>query len=170
MAFTEQNEQVLANARGQRRQDKRVPLLIRDDGMLYPNVPLVAKKNNFRPYHGDPKASLEERMAYLQGFGQQRRKVVFEQPEEAFELGKATADEIVAFAMQEYGAALDPSTPIDTLRAECYRLSQLPDMDLPMAAAQHDGTGPGLSSASTPSTGSVRAKPTARRGGQTAAM
>jgi hypothetical protein len=170
MAFTEQNEQVLANARGQRRQDKRVPLLIRDDGMLYPNVPLVAKKNNFRPYHGDPKASLEERMRYLQGFGQQRRKVVFEQPDEAFELGKATADEIVAFAMQEYGAALDPSTPIDTLRAECYRLSQLPDMDLPIAAQGAGMLSGGIAPAGTPSTGSVRAKPTSRRGGSTAVV
>lgn len=123
-------EEKLSNARNRRRQSRECPLLIRDDGMLYPNVPLVAKKQNFRPYRGDPKASLAERMRYLQGFSQ-RRAVVFDPaPDAPFELSKASAEEIVAFALEEYGAALDGEMPIDKLRAECYRLSQLPDLEL----------------------------------------
>lgn len=130
MAKNQINEEQLTEARMRNRQDKRVPFLIRDDGMLYPNVPLVAKKNNFRPYHGDPKASLADRLRYLQGFGQRRKVTYTPAADEPFELGKASAEEIVAFAMEEFGAALDADKPIDQLRKECYELSQLPAIDL----------------------------------------
>lgn len=123
------NEEQITEARMRNRQSKNPPFLIRDDGMLYPNVPLVAKKNNFRPYHGDPKASLDERMRYLSGQAS-RRKVTYTPVDEPFELGKATADEVVAFAMEEFGAVLDVGTPIDKLRKQCYELSQLPEIEL----------------------------------------
>lgn len=146
----DKTEERMSEARARRRQDKNCPLLIRDDGMLFPNVPLVAKKPNFRPYRGDPKASLEDRLAYLQGFGQ-RRRVNYDPSveEEPFDLTKASADEIIAFAMEEYGAALDAETPLPELRAECYRLSQLPIMELPIAKQQggQDGASTGMGTA-----------------------
>jgi hypothetical protein len=146
-------EEKLSNARNRRRQSRECPLLIRDDGMLFPNVPLVAKKQNFRPYRGDPKASLAERMRYLQGFSQ-RRQVVFNPEADAapFELGKATADEIVAFAMEEYGAVLDAAKPLPDLRQECYRLSMLPEMELPAAQADTPSLPPptGMAAAEEP--------------------
>ena len=145
-------EEKLSNARSRRRQSRECPLLIRDDGMLFPNVPLVAKKQNFRPYRGDPRASLQDRLRYLQGFSQ-RRQVVFDPaPDAPFELSKATADEIVAFAMEEYGAVLDPATPLPELRQECYRLSTLPEMELPAAQADTPSLPPpaGMAAAEEP--------------------
>lgn len=120
------NEERLAEARVSNRQNKAVPFLIRDDGMLYPNVPLVAKNPRYRPYHGDPKATLKQRLDWLAGVqAPQRRKVVLEP--EPFNLSHATAEEIVAFALEEFGAALDPETPLKLLREQCFNLANLPD-------------------------------------------
>jgi hypothetical protein len=162
MAITADTEQKMSEARMRRRQNKECPLLIRDDGMLYPNVPLVAKKPNYRPYRGDPKASLADRMAYLQGFGQRRKVVFTPADDEPFELSKASADEVLAFALEEYGAALDPDWPIEKLRAECYRLSQLPTMELPIAQEPTPGM---LSGGVSPA---ASQKPQQRRRGGTA--
>ncbi len=133
MKIDDNAEEKIAKAR--RRQSRDCPLLINEEGRLIANMPLIAKKPNWRPYRGDPKASLEDRMRYLQGLGQ-RRAVVFEQPEEPFNLGTATADEIVSFAMEQYGAALDVDMPIDQLRQRCYQISQLPAQDLHQQAEE----------------------------------
>ena len=120
------DEARLAEARVSNRQSKSIPFLIRDDGMLYPNVPLVAKNPRYRPYHGDPKANLQQRLDWLAGVqAPQRRRVVMEP--EPFNLSEATADEIVSFALEEFGAALDPDTPIKKLREQCFNLANLPD-------------------------------------------
>lgn len=67
MAITEAQEEQAAAFRARKRQDRAIPWLIRtSDGTIYPNVPLIARKPNFRPYTGDLKASLEERMAYVE--------------------------------------------------------------------------------------------------------
>lgn len=122
------NEERLAEARVSNRQNKAVPFLIRDDGMLYPNVPLVAKNPRYRPYHGDPKATLKQRLDWLAGVqAPQRRKVVLEP--EPFNLSHATAEEIVAFALEEFGAALDPETPLKLLREQCFNLANLPESE-----------------------------------------
>jgi hypothetical protein len=120
-----QHEDRIATSR--KRQNKAVPFLIRDDGMLYPNVPLVAKNPRFRPYHGDIRASLEDRMRYLKGLAS-RRALVYDEAvaEEPFDLAKATAAEICDFAVEQYGATLDPGKDIKELRSECLQLSQLP--------------------------------------------
>jgi len=121
------NEEKLASARVANRQDKRTPLLIRDDGMLYPNVPLVAKNPRYRPYYGPKDANLQQRMAWLNGTqSTQRRQVILEEPE-PFNLGTATADEIVSFALEEFGAVLDADTPLKKLREQCFNLANLPD-------------------------------------------
>lgn len=135
MRMNDETEARLSEARSRRRQNRECPLLIRDDGMLFPNVPLVAKKQNFRPYRGDPKASLQERLNYLSGYGQSRRRVHYDPSvdEAPFELSKASAEDIIAFAFEELGATLDPALPLPELRAECYRLSQLPDIQMPTA-------------------------------------
>ena len=136
MRMNDDTEKRISDARARRRQSRECPLLIRDDGMLFPNVPLVAKKQNFRPYRGDPKASLQERLNYLSGYGQSRRRQVNYDPsadDTPFELSKASAQEIVDFALLEYGIELDASKDLPELRAECYRLSQLPDLPMPIA-------------------------------------
>lgn len=137
-----QEEKRASERRSTLRQDKRVPLLIRDDGKLYPNVPLVARKPNFRPYHGPAKASLEDRMRYLEGLGAKRAVIYTEQPDEPFDIGKADADQLAQFAQEQYGAVIDTSKPLKVLREHVFKLSQLPDpgaaLPDPMPGADDD--------------------------------
>lgn len=126
MRIDDDAEKALSTSRARKRQKMDPPLLVRDDGVLFPNVPLVAKKPNFRPYHGPtkPAPSRAELIEYYNGASRgQKRAIVGFAPAEAFDLGKADADAIVNFAMEEFGAALDPRTPINELRMQCYRLS-----------------------------------------------
>lgn len=112
-------EQRVADHRGKTRQNKEVPWLIRDpDGSLWPNTPLLAKKQNMRPYRGRVDATLEERLRYLQGFGSRRRVIVSEVEEAPFDLAKCTKEELIAFAEEEYGYTLDPEGNLHALRAE----------------------------------------------------
>lgn len=121
MAIDEALEERVADHRGRTRQNKAVPWLIRDpDGSIWPNTPLLAKKQNMRPYHGAIDASAEERKRYLQGLQTRRRVVVSESANDAppFDLAKCTKDELIAFAEEEYGYTLDPTGNLHSLRAE----------------------------------------------------
>ena len=96
---------------------------IRDDGLLFPAFPNILKQQNYRPYHGDPKASLEDRLAYLRG---ELKKGNY-QPDltpGTFDIGKATRGQLLDFAEKNYGKALDISKDIDALRAEVAELAQ----------------------------------------------
>jgi hypothetical protein len=118
-------EQRIADSRSRKRQDGKVPFLIRDDGMLYPNTALVREqRSRYRPYHGDVRASLEERLRYLKGLAPVRA-VEFTEPE-PFDIGKADADALVQFAQEQWGELLDPSKPIAHLRAAVAQLAKLP--------------------------------------------
>lgn len=132
MAKAHLSEANLSEARARGRQSRSPALLVNAEGRLYPNVPLVAKKPEWRPYHGDAKASVQERIDYFHGVANTRRRAVVMEPE-PFNLSKASADEIVAFAMEEFGTPLDGSLPINELRQQCYRLSQLPEIPVPAA-------------------------------------
>lgn len=123
-AIDEDLEQRVADHRGKNRQNKAAPWLIRDpDGMLFPNVPLIAKKQNMRPYHGPLDASEEDRKRYLQGLPSKRRVVVSEVDEPPpFDLGKCTKDELIEFMETEYGYTLDPAGNLHTLRAEAAKV------------------------------------------------
>lgn len=138
--ITPELEQRIAEHRGKTRQSKTCPWLIRDDGMLFPNVPLIAKKQNFRPYHGDLAATLEQRMQYLQGLTHQRRRVVMSAPlvdEEPFDIAKATKEELIAFAMEEYAEPIDPGEHLNKVRAI---VAKLAGVDL-VAAQRPSGEG-----------------------------
>lgn len=94
--------------------------LIRDDGALFPNVPTIAKKPNFRPYHGDPAATLEQRLQYLQGLMQQRRRVIMSEPmdePEEFDLSKASKEELIAFALDEFEMVIKPDEHLNVVRS-----------------------------------------------------
>lgn len=127
MAIDENLEERVAQHRGRTRQSKTVPFLIRDDGALFPNVPLIAKKQRFRPYHGPLGAPLNERMQYLRGGPGARRQVVDSSPtppeQEPFDLAAATKDELIAFAEQEYGVTIDPATHMNKIKADVARLA-----------------------------------------------
>ncbi len=62
------------------------------------------------------------------------RKVVNTAPaDEAFDIGTATADDLVLFALEEFGQVLDPTLPLKKLRTRVAELA---------AAAEGDGTDP----------------------------
>lgn len=121
--LTEQQQAAAINARAARRQNKAQPWLIRDDGQIFPNVPLLAKRKNMRVYTGDIKATLEERMRYLQGQPGKRR-IVFEEAE-PFNITKASKEELVAFAFDEYSEVIEPSEHINKVRALVCKLADL---------------------------------------------
>jgi hypothetical protein len=116
----------VADDRGRTRQNKDVPFLIRDDGLLLPNVPLIAKKANFRPYRGDVKATLAERLEYLKGIPGRRRVIntSAQADEEApFDIAKATKDELIKFAEEEFGEIVDPATHLSKIRSMVAKLA-----------------------------------------------
>lgn len=125
-AITPQQEARMAEARSTSRkfgQDRKHPFLINiEDGRLMPNVERLRKHRSgtYRVYTGDPKASLDERMAYIKsGVGPQRTRIVNSATEEPpFDIGTASKEDLVAFAAGDYGIVLDSNKPLKTLRDE----------------------------------------------------
>lgn len=120
VAITESQEDAIAAARARSRQDKVHPFLIHlEDGRLIPNTPLIRKNPKYRVYLGDINATLSERMRFINS-GVGRTKVVdSSEPEpDVFDIGKATKDELVVFAMGTYGVSLAADTDIRTLRKQ----------------------------------------------------
>jgi hypothetical protein len=135
--LTAADEQRMADRRSRLRQKKNPALVIRDDGMLYPNTAQMERHPRFRPYHGDPNASLQDRMRYLAGL-QKKRAVVFEETDDPFDVNTASVDELVQFALDQYGAVLDPMKPRKDLQREVFRLSQLDASEIPAAQGGSD--------------------------------
>lgn len=135
MAITEAQEANLSNAIARGRQDTKTPFCINvKDGRLMPNVPEILAHADYRPYKGNYKASLDERMAYLRsgGFGGAAKRAVVMPvedtvpvaEEEPFDIAKASKDELVAFAFDQYQEVLDPSTHLTTLRSQVTKLAK----------------------------------------------
>lgn len=102
-------------------QPKRRPtpktFAIRDDGMLYPAFDSVLRNPRYRPYHGDPNASLEQRLAYLRG--ENARNSAKEDAERGvFNITTAEKDELIEFMLDEYGFQLDSRLSIEKLRSQ----------------------------------------------------
>lgn len=124
MAITEEHEKAAAAFRGKHRQNKANPWLIRtDDGMIFPNVPLLAKKPNMRVYAGDIKAPVEERLKMLEGMPG-RRSIVFDDVE-PFNITKASKTELIQFAMDEYSEPIDETEHINKVRAVVCKMAGL---------------------------------------------
>ena len=118
--ITDRQEQAVSDARGKGRQDKRTPLLInRDNLRLMPNTPLIRRRPQYMPYDGAATDDEATRRSYVEGTGNRRPRVVNSAAEsDVFDIGKATKDELVAFAMSEYGKMLDSDKDVRTLRKE----------------------------------------------------
>jgi hypothetical protein len=143
--MTEAIEERVAAHRSKTRQNKAVPFLIRDDGILFPNVPLIARKQNFRPYHGELGATIEQRMEYLKGFSQRRRAVVMSEPlveEEPFDIARASKDDLIKFAMDEYSEPIDPDMHMNKIRSIVAKLAGVDPL-----VAQRGAAAGGLSKA-----------------------
>lgn len=112
---------------------RTVGLAIRDDGMLFPYHKGIQRLADFRPYRGDPDASLAERLAYLNGeTAAIKAKVDIETG--AFDIGTATKEQLADFALNEYGAQLDTRKALGILRAEVAVLSEGGTLGPPAAA------------------------------------
>lgn len=126
--ITDSQEARLAAAEAiQNGQDKQIPFLInRNDGWLMPNTRYLRTDPNYIPYRGKVHASLAERMAYLKSGGT-HRQVILPADDDAglppFDIGKATKDELVTFAAQEYSVTLSTGTDIRTLRKQVATLA-----------------------------------------------
>lgn len=121
-------ETKIADARARQRQDKAHPLLINlDNARLMPNVPRIRahKKARYVPYTGDPKASLKERMRFIETMGRGGVRAVVDSGDDApFDLGKATKQELVDFALSEYQTTLDINTDHRKLRGQVKALAE----------------------------------------------
>lgn len=118
--ITDAQEAALAARRAQTAQDKRNPFLIHvDDGRLMPNVARLRGHAKYRVFTGSPKATSEERIAWLRSMGNGTPLPT----EDPFDIGTASVAELIAFAASEYGVTLDPSTHHNKMRAELRRLA-----------------------------------------------
>jgi hypothetical protein len=134
--ITEAQEANLSNQMARTRQDAKTPFCIHvKDGRLMPNVKEIREHADYRPYKGNYKASHEERMAYLRsgGFGgaPAQRQVILPvediEPvveQEPFDISKASKDELVAFAFDQWAEVLDPATHLTTLRSQVVKLAK----------------------------------------------
>jgi hypothetical protein len=121
-------ESKVADARARQRQDKTHPLLINaQDGRLMPNVPRIRnnKKSHYVVYTGDPKATLESRMRWLKTLSTNGARRVIDTSEDApFDIGKASKQELVDFAIAEYQITLDVNTDHRKLRGQVKTLAE----------------------------------------------
>lgn len=124
--ITEEQEAAVSDARARARQDKRIPFLIHmDDARLIPNVEKLRKHPKYRIYTGPVGAGEAERKAWLNsmsGNGAMHRAVVTES--KPFDISKATVDELVAFASDQYGVLLDPKEHHNKLRSQLRKLAE----------------------------------------------
>lgn len=132
--INEQQEARLAAATNAlSKQDAKTPFLINiTDGRLFPNIAKLRKGNtakfgqNYRPYHGPVKATLEQRMQYLRsesGTAVPAAPTVIDSETDAyvpppppFDIGKATKEELITFAATQYGKVIGPDVHFMTAR------------------------------------------------------
>ena len=124
--ISEAQDQRLANniARSAKyKQDKTHPMVINiHDGRLLPNNKLLREHKDYRVYTGDIKADLPARMKWLKGFANTPKVINSAEAADNFDVGKATKEDLIGFALDTFGAALDPDKHIATLRKEVMAL------------------------------------------------
>lgn len=137
-----QEAKMISERAARNKQDKKHPHLINvKDGRLLPNVPALAgyreavvngvlvpgkaMHRNYRVYTGDPKASAEERLKWLETSGSVKagpRPVTLANVE-PFDVGTATRDELLAFASSEYQEDLSQVGGLKALRTRVIELA-----------------------------------------------
>lgn len=108
-----------ANDRSSRKkQDKTNPMVIHiENARLMPNTPRLRVHKDYRVYTGNPTDDLETRKRWLKGVDRRTPKVIDSTPDAApFDVGTATADDLVMFAFENYGKVLDSALPPKKLR------------------------------------------------------
>jgi hypothetical protein len=111
-----------ANARAKKKQDRTNPMVVNiEDGRLMPNTPRLRVHPQYRVYGGPRDADAAGRLRWLDGqsrAGKTTKVVNSKEAEDTFDVGTATADDLMIFALENYGLALDPSKPLKVLRKE----------------------------------------------------
>jgi len=120
--------------RAKYKQDKQTPFYINvNDGRLIPNTIAVrghahpttgdivpeTRNADYVPYHGDPKASLEERMKWLRTANTAPRRVITSasvtEPER-IDLDKMSKEQLENFMLTEFGMRPPKGADVRTLR------------------------------------------------------
>ncbi len=128
--FTQQEETQLSNAQQRalkRRQDKQFPHVIHvEDGRLMPNVPGLAAHKSYRVYRGPKGADTETRLRWLAGDMKRAPMKVVNSEADAdnFDVGTATKDDLIVFAMEQYGHIMDPKIDIRTMRKTIVEMAE----------------------------------------------
>lgn len=121
--LTDQQEQNLASAskRSKKRlQDKTHPQVVNiHDGRRMPNVLMLREHKDYRIYLGPEGVTDAEALQWVKGELKRKvPKVTYTSPLDSFDVGKATKDDLIVFAMEELGIALDPTMHIATMRSK----------------------------------------------------
>ncbi len=128
MITSEQEKNLIdATARARKKQDPRNPHVVNiEDGRLMPNTPRLRIHPQYRVYSGPKDADAAGRLKWLDGqkAGPVTRVVNSKEAEDTFDVGTATADEIVLFATEHFGVILDGTKPMKMLRKELILLSE----------------------------------------------
>jgi len=116
-----------------KKQDKRYPHVVNvENGRLMPNTPKLREHKLYRVYAGPKDATTEERLAWIKGLMARSPIKVVNSAEETFDIAKAGGEELVAFALEHFGAALDGTKPVAVLRRELAGLAGLPTQEVPV--------------------------------------
>ena len=134
--ITEQQVAHLAGAtqRAKKAQDRTNPMVINiHNGRLMPNTARLRAHKDYRVYAGPLDASEPERMRWLAGaLKQMPTKIVNSMAtEDMFDVGTASADEMVVFANEQWGVVLDAAKPLKALRKEVMALAEKHAADQP---------------------------------------
>jgi hypothetical protein len=116
----ENNLSAANGARTKKKQDKANPMVINiDDGRLMPNTPRMRTHPKYRVYGGKLEASVPERMKWLAGALKQMPTIINSAAEEeVFDLGVATREDLMSFALEQFGVVIDPAKSLATMRKE----------------------------------------------------
>ena len=125
--ITAEQEQRLTDslARAKKKQDKTHPHLVNiKDGRLMPNTVRLREMTDYRVYDGPIDGTNEQRLAWVKkAISRNPVKIVNTQVEEAFDIGKASKDDLVTFAYEQWGKTLDIAMPLKALRDEVAKLA-----------------------------------------------
>ena len=126
--LTDQQEKTLSNAQqrsAKRRQDKQFPHVVNvNDGRLMPNVLALRNHKDYRVYQGPKDASTDDRLRWLQGVSKTPKVTNSQAEADDFDVGKATKDDLIVFAMEQYGAPIDPAMDIRTMRKKIVEMAE----------------------------------------------
>lgn len=132
--ITAEQEQRLtdSHARSRKKQDKEHPHLVNvKDGRLMPNTPKLREMADYRVYDGPIDGTREQRLVWVRAALKRNPvKIVNTQEQETFDIGKASKDDLVTFAFEQWGATLDSAKPLKMLRDEVAKLAGAGDESL----------------------------------------